>query len=137
METELLKNNFISIFLENDVLWAKVKENNFTKKHLYEIRDAITCVYKYLLTNKKKIALCFDITQSNNIPLTHIKEIASFFIEKRKISEKVLYCSCLLSNNNIINNIVNGFMYIYPSPIPHKMFSNKRDCLTYIDTLVN
>lgn len=124
--------NILYVYVKNDFM---SKINNFTLINNYneEFIKALENIYNAFDKLNNKISIIYDISKLTNVfPPTILWKIGKFFSKKKTITNKILYCTCVITSSESVNNLIQTFINIYDNIKPINLCTSKSVSLEFI-----
>ena len=74
----------------------------------------------------------FDLRNLGLLDKKYYLKLIDFFKENEIISQNFLIGTLVLSNNNIINGVINKFLYFYDNKRPIKITNNEEEGVKFL-----
>ena len=128
--------------LEYNLLYVSVKDNFMETINNFETINSLTQEFLKGLENiynafnqiNSKLAIIYDVSKVSTIfPPTLLWKIGNFFSKKKKITNNILYCTCIITSSVALNNIFQTFINIYDNIKPIHLCSTKESAFNFIN----
>ena len=126
---DIIKDNYKSILKLN------IKKSCPNRDEFDQLIEQMDNIYDAFLKSNTKFYLLCNLNELGVIPMTYIKEIASFFYSKHECIEKLLICTSVVISSSSVRTIINGFLYIYTTIKPVKFVKEENESYTFFDSI--
>lgn len=143
----LLDNEVFNIVLYNDIydsniLYVIVKDTtrdlNLVKRLTKSFLDTLNNVYCAFGKANIRLSIVYDLSRIPEMfPPTILWTVGKFFTKKKEITNKILYCTCVVIHNDAVNKLISTFLKLYDNQRPIHMVSRDTDAFQFIKTEIN
>lgn len=129
----IYSNNFIDFDFDGKlkILNIIVKKDIPTREEVMQLIKQIENFYIAFDKEDIKFYLCCDIRKIGIVPMSYIKEIANFFTEKKKYTEKLVISTSIIIDNPTVRTIFSTFFMIYKTIKPLKFVKNNEEAIEF------
>lgn len=129
------ENNFFKInFDKSNSLLTIIAKNDLplVDEEFDDLVKSLDVFYQGCEKNKVKFKMWFDLRNLGLLDKKYYLKLIEFFKEKEIISQNFLIGTIVLSNNNIINGVINKFLYFYDNKRPIKITNNEEEGVKFL-----
>ena len=129
------ENNFFKInFDKSNSLLTIIAKNDLplVDEEFDDLVKSLDVFYQGCEKNKVKFKMWFDLRNLGLLDKKYYLKLIDFFKENEIISQNFLIGTIVLSNNNIINGVINKFLYFYDNKRPIKITNNEEEGVKFL-----
>lgn len=140
------ENEFVIFYFTKDNIGGeniyRLLVNVKTKKPQSEDiwKNTVNLMKSYYESAQKgnfRFSILFDLRKLGILPQRYYQEWANLFIESKKLTEKHILATCIITNNKILKASLNTFFMIYKTVRPFKFVSNLEDANQFLEKQSN
>ena len=132
------ENNFTKIIYDKNSKTLTISfksESPLIDKEFQDVIDSMDVFYKGCEKSKNRFKLWFDVRNLGILNIDYYKRIINFFKENELISENYLIGTIIVSNNIIINTIINNILKLHENKRPLQITDSEQNGLDFLNEL--
>jgi hypothetical protein len=125
----LIKTNIIELLVddEKNILIFKFTSENYNREDYITILEYFKNFWLLAQEQKIKYYMLFDIKELGIYPLNQLDTFKQILISLEDIFKQNLHCSCLLTTNNLVLNILKPLFTMYKAVRPFTILSTMEE----------